>query len=211
MASRDLRYRRFFNVEDLAEPLFPDLGPHVSERKKGEPKSIIFCTLPALTINDFNAFVTQQGVGGLNNMHDIVQGFVSSHGYNWGSTKSEVEEAVGSTCARIYDQELLRGAVDATAGEARLRTGGISRESIQPSDGHVPLREPDGTEAIEKMDRLDQFNRREISGEGGIQTTLTGMTQQQVGKRLKGVVDDKRRTPAAAPRFSISCRKSRKI
>jgi hypothetical protein len=48
---------------------------------------------------------------------------------------------------------------------------------------------------MEKMDRLDQFNRREISGEGGIQTTLTGMAQQQVGKRLKGVVDDKRRTP----------------
>ena len=91
--------------------------------------------------------------------------------------------------------------MDATAGEARLRTGGISRESIQPAEGHEPLREPDGTEAVEKMDRLDQFNRREISGEGGIQTTLTGMAQQQVGKRLKGVVDDKRRTPATAPGF----------
>jgi hypothetical protein len=115
------------------------------------------------TISDFNALVTQQGIGGLNNMHDIVQGFVSGHGYGWRCTKSEVEEAIGRTSARIHDQGLLRGAVEATAGEARLRTGTISRESIQPSDSHEPLREPDGAEAIEKMDRLDQFNRREIS------------------------------------------------
>ncbi len=36
------------------------------------------------TINDFNHFLTQQGSQGVDNMQNIVKGFVSGNGYGWG-------------------------------------------------------------------------------------------------------------------------------
>jgi len=41
-------------------------------------------------ISDFDHFLTQQGSQGVNNMHDIINGFVSGNGYGWGNTANEV-------------------------------------------------------------------------------------------------------------------------
>ncbi|MCL2791225.1 MAG: conjugal transfer protein TraG N-terminal domain-containing protein [Desulfobulbus sp.] len=77
------------------------------------------------TISDFNSSITQQGAAGVNNMRDIVSGFVSGKGYGWGSTGAEVRGAMDKVRNQIHDQKVMQGFVDQRAGSVRANTAGI--------------------------------------------------------------------------------------
>jgi hypothetical protein len=93
------------------------------------------------TISDFNNYVTQHGAAGVNNMRDIVGGFVSGHGYGWGSTQSEVQGTIHNTRNRIHDQGLMKSYVDQSAGSVRSNTAGITEGTIQSSRKSPPVTE----------------------------------------------------------------------
>ena len=147
------------------------------------------------TISNFNSYVTQHGVAGVNNMNAIVSGFVSGNGYGWGSTQSEVQGAIHNARNRIHDQGLMKGFVDQTTGSARSNTTGITEGSIQPLESHLPLQEQSGTRTITDANNLRSVNRHEESGQGRIRTDAKGMASEGIGKVFKGVVDSQGNRP----------------
>jgi len=149
------------------------------------------------TISDFNSYVTQHGAAGVNNMRDIVSGFVSGNGYRWGSTQSEVQGAMHNVRNRIHDQGLMKGFVDQTAGSVRSNTAGITGESIPVPQSPLPLQEPNGTRTITDADNLRSVNRHEESGQGRIQTDAKGMATEGIGKVFKGMVDSQGNRPTS--------------
>ena len=153
------------------------------------------------TISDFNSYVTQHGAAGVNNMRDIVTGFVSGHGYGWGSTQSEVQGTIHNTRNRIHDQGLMKSYVDQSAGSVRSNTAGITDGSIQPPKSPLPLQKPDGTRTITDADNLRSINRHEESGQGRIRTDMKGMATEGIGKVFKGVVDSQGNRPTSEGYF----------
>jgi len=153
------------------------------------------------TISDFNSYVTQLGAAGVNNMRDIVGGFVSGHGYGWGSTQAEVQGTIHNTRNRIHDQGLMKGFVDQTAGSVRSNTVGIAEGTIQPPASPLPLSKPDGTRTITDADNLRSVNRHEESGQGRIRTDMKGMATEGIGKVFKGVVDSQGIRPTSKGYF----------
>ena len=153
------------------------------------------------TISDFNSYVTQHGAAGVNNMRDIVSGFVSGHGYGWGSTHSEVQGTIHSTRNRIHDQGLMKSYVDQSAGSVRSNTAGITEGSIQLPESPLPLQKPDGTRTITDADNLRSVNRHEESGQGRIRTDMKGMATEGIGKVFKGVVDSQGNRPTSEGYF----------
>jgi len=153
------------------------------------------------TISDFNSYVTQHGAAGVNNMNAIVSGFVSGHGYGWGSTQSEVQGAIHNARDRIHDQSLMKGFVDQAAGSARSNTAGITEGTIQPPKSPLPLQKPDGTRTITDADNLRSVNRHEESGQGRIRTDMKGMATEGIGKVFKGVVDSQGNRPTSEGYF----------
>ena len=153
------------------------------------------------TISDFNSYVTQHGAAGVNNMRDIVSGFVSGHGYGWGSTLSEVQGTIHNTQNRIHDQGLMKGFVDQSAGSVHSNTAGITEGSIQPPESPLPLQKPDGTRTITDADNLRSVNRHEESGQGRIRTDAKGMATEGIGKVFKGVVDSQGNRPTSEGYF----------
>ena len=49
------------------------------------------------TINDLNHYLTHQGSQGVDNMHEIINGFVGGQGYGWGNTTTQVHDAMRTT------------------------------------------------------------------------------------------------------------------
>jgi conjugal transfer mating pair stabilization protein TraG len=156
------------------------------------------------TISDFNSYVTQHGAAGVNNMRDIVSGFVSGHGYGWGSTHSEVQGTIHSTRNRIHDQGLMKSYVDQSAGSVRSNTAGIAEGTIQSPASPLPLQKPDGTRTITDADNLRSVNRHEESGQGRIRTDMKGMATEGIGKVFKGVVDSQGNRPTSEGYFQAT-------
>ena len=150
------------------------------------------------TISDFNSYVTRQGPAGVNTMQDIVSGFVSGHGYGWGSTGAEVQNAIQQARGRMHDQGMMKGYVEQAAGTAAAKTGWINEGNLQGKEPHpVPMREPNGKQTITDADSLRSVNRYEESGRGRIRTNAKGMAAEGVGKVFKGVVDSEGKRPTS--------------
>ena len=150
------------------------------------------------TVSDFNNYVTRQGPAGVNTMQDIVNGFVSGHGYGWGSTGAEVRSAIQQARGRMHDQGMMKGYVEKAAGTAAAQTGWINEGNLQGKEQHpVPMREPNGEQTITDADSLRSVNRYEESGKGRIRTNAKGMAAEGVGKVFKGVVDSEGKRPTS--------------
>ncbi len=135
------------------------------------------------TIQDFNHYLTQQGSQGVENMHEIINGFVSGKGYGWGDTTHQVHDAMQKTRFQIDGQDILKSAVEQTAGTAAGNTSDITGEKFSFPDNSNQLREPDGIRVRQDADTLHDLNRREEAGKGRIQTTASGITNPHISQR----------------------------
>lgn len=142
------------------------------------------------TISDFNEFLTRQGSQGVNNMNDIIKGFVSGGGYGWGSTANEVQNSLGFTKGRIgagiRDQA---GKASKASTTAEALTTGIRQESFSAPKSDSNMTEPTDEIITRGADRVRQFNSVEESGNGRIRTTAAGMASEATGNMFKGLVD----------------------
>jgi len=142
------------------------------------------------TISDFNEFLTQQGRQGVDNMYDIVQGFVSGSGFGWGSTAGDVHSTIDLTRGRIQDGVADQSArVNQVATTTDTSTSGIRQDSFADPKSDTIMNEPTGKMAMRGADRVRQFNSVEASGEGRIRTSGTGMASEATGSVFKGLVD----------------------
>jgi conjugal transfer mating pair stabilization protein TraG len=132
------------------------------------------------TISDFNNYLTQQGSQGINNMHDIINGFVSGKGYGWGETTNEVREALDSTRVHVQDQGFKQD-VGMSAMEAGAQTFGISKNNFSAPTSGVPLDHPNAMTVTDTADDIHRRNRLEESGKGGIHTTGEGLAKDIAG------------------------------
>ena len=147
------------------------------------------------TIADFNHYLTRQGSQGVENMHEIINGFVSGKGYGWGNTTNQVHEAMRTTREQVQGQDILKKATNQAAGTAAENTSVITSESFSFPDNSTQLHEPHGTRIQQDADTLHNLNRREEAGKGRIQTTATGMAKEGVGTTFKGLVDSQGMRP----------------
>lgn len=154
-------------------------------------------------IGDFNDFLVYQGSQGVQNMNNIVNGFVSGNGYGWGNTSGAVNSAIDSTRARVQGDDIFRGAVGQAAGRAAASAGGVNQGSFTSPGGRAaPMQEPDAGAVLPDATGLRDVNRREESGDGRIQTTATGMAGEGVGKVFDGVTDSQGNRPTSEGYFN---------
>ncbi len=132
------------------------------------------------TISDFNHYLTQQGSQGVNNMHDIINGFVSGKGYGWGGTTSEVQDAMSSTRGHAHGQG-FKDDVGMSAIEAGAKTFGVNEDSFSNPTSDVPLDNPNANAVTNPADDIHRRNRLEESGNGGIHTTAGEIAQDMAG------------------------------
>ncbi len=148
-------------------------------------------------IRDFNYFLTRQGAGGVHNMNQIIEGFVSGKGYGWGNTRKEVKSAIDATKDRIHDDILLKGGVGQAGGVASGRTVAINQnrfsEPGRRTDQH--MEEPDPSIVVPDANKLRNINRDEENGSGRIQTTAPGMAVEGAEKVLFGAADGQGNRP----------------
>lgn len=144
------------------------------------------------------AYTAQHYPARLNNM---VEGFVSGHGYGWGNTSKAVSSAIDTTSNRIHDDSILKGAINQTTGSASQK----SSAALTPSDFQPPsskgILEPNTTETSKRADHLRSINRHEETGRGNIRTTPAGMANEGVGKLFQGVVDTQGNKPTTTGYF----------
>jgi conjugal transfer mating pair stabilization protein TraG len=133
------------------------------------------------TIADFNQYLTRQGNQGVDNMHDIIKGFVSGKGYGWGNTTSAVHEAMRINRTRAQGPEEFKHDVGMSAMNAGAKTFGIHDKNMTAPAPDVPLKSPNAKTVTEPADGIRRRNRLEESGKGGIKTTAGGMTKEMVG------------------------------
>ena len=132
------------------------------------------------TISDFNHYLTQQGSQGINNMHDIINGFVSGKGFGWGNTKNEVHDAMSSTMGHTHGQEFKHD-VGMSAMDAGAKTFSVNEDSFANPTSDVPLDNPNAYAVTNPADDIHRRNRLEESGNGGIHTTAGGIAQDMAG------------------------------
>ena len=139
-------------------------------------------------INDFNHFLTQQGSQGVNNMHDIINGFVSGNGYGWGNTSSEVDRAINSTSGRILTSRSMMGAVNHASGTATAMTSDIKHSDFSAPNSDIPMQTPNKGAVLPNANSLRSYNRNEEAGgsTSRIRTTASGMAKEGVGNIFHG-------------------------
>jgi len=132
------------------------------------------------TISDFNHYLTQQGSQGVNNMQDIINGFVSGKGYGWGDTTNEVHDAINSTKGRAQSQGFKQD-IGMSAMEAGAKTFGVNEDSFSNPTSDVLLDNPNANAVTNPADDIHRRNRLEESGNGGIHTTAGGIAKDVAG------------------------------
>jgi hypothetical protein len=132
------------------------------------------------TISDFNQYLTQQGSQGVNNMHDIINGFVSGKGYGWGNTSSEVKDAMSTTRERAQNQDFKQD-VGMSAMDAGAKTFGVRENSFSNPTSELPLDNPNANAVTSPADDIHRRNRVEESGNGGIHTTSGEIAKDLAG------------------------------
>jgi conjugal transfer mating pair stabilization protein TraG len=132
-------------------------------------------------IGDFNHYLTQQGRQGVDNMHNIINGFVSGNGYGWGNTTNAVHGAMAVTKARVQDSDQFVQEVGSGAMEAGSKTFSINEENFSKPSAAVPLNNPNVDAVTDPADAIHRRNRLEESGKGGIHTTAGGIVKEMAG------------------------------
>jgi len=115
------------------------------------------------TISDFNHYLTQQGSQGVNNMHNIINGFVSGNGYGWGNTTTEVKDAMSLTKGRVQSHGFKED-VAMSAMEAGTKTFGVKEDSFSNPTSDVLLNNPNPNAVTNPAENIHQRNRIEESG-----------------------------------------------
>ncbi|MEA2083916.1 MAG: hypothetical protein U9O82_06690, partial [Thermodesulfobacteriota bacterium] len=132
------------------------------------------------TISDFNHYLTQQGSQGVNNMHDIVKGFVSGNGYGWGNTTDEVHGSISGTRERIQSDD-FKHSVGMAANIAGAKTFSIKSNNLSRPQSDIPMDNPNADSVADPARNIRNRNRTEESGNGGIQTTASGLAKDMAG------------------------------
>ena len=132
------------------------------------------------TISDFNHYLTQQGSQGVDNMQNIVKGFVSGNGYGWGNTTDEVHGAISSTRERVQRQDFKHN-VSMSANDAGAETFTIRKENFSKPQTNTPLDNPNTEAVIDSATDIRRRNELEESGKGGINTTPSGLAKEMAG------------------------------
>ena len=133
------------------------------------------------TIADFNHYLTQQGSQGVDNMDDIINGFVSGKGYGWGNTTTAVHEAMQTNRAQSQGPDGFKHDVGMSAMNAGAKTFGVNEGSFSTPTSDVPLDNPNAKAVTDSADTIRRRNRVEESGNSGIKTTAGGMAKEMVG------------------------------
>ncbi len=134
------------------------------------------------TIRDFNYYLTQQESQGVDNMQDIIRGFVSGKGYGWGNTTSAVHEAMWKNMAQAKGRAEFKHNVGMSAMHAGAKTFAVNKERLSTTPApDVPLNNPNAKAVIDPADAIRRRNRREESGNGGIKTTAGGIAKEMAG------------------------------
>lgn len=132
------------------------------------------------TISDFNHYLTQQGSQGVDNMQDIVKGFVSGNGYGWGNTTNEVHDALSATRDRA-DRQDFKYNVGMSANNAGAKTFTVNEENFSNPQSSTPMDSPNVTPVTDSATDIRRRNRLEESGEGGIHTTSAELAKEMAG------------------------------
>ncbi len=132
------------------------------------------------TISGFNHFLTQQGSQGVNNMRDIVTGFVSGNGYGWGSTANTVGNTISSTRDHVQNQGFKQN-VGMAASVAGSKTYGIKDDTLMRPQSGIPMDNPNAASVTDPAHDIRNRNRSEESGNGGIHTTAGELMKDMAG------------------------------
>ena len=132
------------------------------------------------TISDFNHFLTQQGSQGVDNMKDIVTGFVSGNGYGWGNTADTVSSTIATTRDHVQDHDFKRN-VGMAASVAGSKTFDIKDETLVKPQSTSPMDSPNAGSVIDPAQDIRNRNRTEESGNGGIHTTAGELVKEMAG------------------------------
>jgi conjugal transfer mating pair stabilization protein TraG len=140
------------------------------------------------TISDFNHFLTQQGSQGVENMKDIISGFVSGKGYGWGNTSAEVNNTINSKSNLPHADKSNISMVERAATTASAKTSGISNGSFSMPKSDIRIEEPDGRNVLSDSTTLRNYNRNEENSisSSRIKTTPTDMMKEGVGNIFQG-------------------------
>ncbi|MFP7756229.1 conjugal transfer protein TraG N-terminal domain-containing protein [Thermodesulfobacteriota bacterium B35] len=133
-------------------------------------------------IGALNYLLTQGGVQGVKNVHEMVEGFVSGRGYGWGSTKDAVHEAIRINKAKAQGSEDFKKDIDMSAMNAGAKTYGIHEKNMSAPAPDTPLDRPNAKSVTDPADAIRRRNRFEESGKGGIKTTVGGMFKEIIGQ-----------------------------
>ncbi len=132
------------------------------------------------TISDFNHFLTQQGSQGVDNMKDIVTGFVSGNGYGWGSTADTVGKTIDNARGNVENQGFKQN-VGMAASVAGSKTYGIKDDTLVRPQSGIPLNNPNAGPVNDTAQEIRNRNRTEESGNGGIQTKAGELIKDMTG------------------------------
>ncbi|MGB3225458.1 MAG: conjugal transfer protein TraG N-terminal domain-containing protein [Desulforhopalus sp.] len=132
------------------------------------------------TISDFNYFLIQQGNQGVNNMKDIVTGFVSGNGYGWGSTADTVGNTIASTRDHVQNQGFKQN-IGMAASVAGSKTYGIKDDTLVRPKSGIPMDNPNAGPVTDPAQDIRNRNRTEESGSGGIHTTAGALMKDIAG------------------------------
>ncbi len=132
------------------------------------------------TISDFNHFLTQQGSQGVDNMKDIVTGFVSGNGYGWGNTANTVSSTIANTRDQVQNQNFKQN-VGMTTSIAGSKTFGISDGTLVTPKSARPMDSPNAESVTEPAQDIRNRNHTEESGNGGIHTTAGELAKDITG------------------------------
>ena len=131
-------------------------------------------------ISDFNHFLTQQGSQGVDNMQSIVEGFVSGHGYGWGSTNGEVNNTIAATHDHVQESG-FKHSVGMSSSVAGSLTFNIREANFDAPTSDIPLNNPNTKTVTDPADNIRSRNRVEETGRGGIRTTAGGIAKDMAG------------------------------
>jgi len=134
------------------------------------------------TISDFNHYLTGQGSQGVNNMHDIINGFVSGKGYGWGNTTAAVHEAMNATNNRVQGPNGFKHSVGMAAMDAGAKTFSVKEGNLSPPLSDIPMNTPNPKTVTNPADDIRLRNRTEESGNGRIHTTAGKIVKDMAGK-----------------------------
>ncbi|MBU1057607.1 MAG: conjugal transfer protein TraG N-terminal domain-containing protein [Proteobacteria bacterium] len=132
------------------------------------------------TINDFNHFLTRQGSQGVNNMKDIVTGFVGGNGYGWGNTADTVANTIANTRDHAQNQDFKQN-IGMAASVAGSKTYGIQDDTLVRPQSGIPMDNPNAGSVTDPAHDIRNRNRTEESGNGGIHTTAGELMKDMAG------------------------------